>query len=135
MRNQVLTTTSLSLGHRLIYFFGIGGTAALVHLCTVFILVNFLNIPALVANIFAFLIAFNVSFLGHKYFTFSHLHDEKRLSLPHFFLVASSAGVINELLFFLLLEYTTFNYLFALILVLGFVSIYTFVVSRSWACR
>ncbi|QEY53286.1 GtrA family protein [Legionella longbeachae] len=135
MRNQVLTTISLSLGLRLIYFLGVGGTAALVHLSAVFILVNFLYLPALIANIFAFLIAFNVSYLGHKYFTFSQLHDEKRLSLPHFFLVAASAGVINELLFFLLLEYTTLNYLFALILVLGSVSIYSFIISRTWACR
>ncbi|KTD14549.1 GtrA-like protein [Legionella gratiana] len=128
-------TTPLSLGQRLIYFLGVGGTAAIVHLFTVFILVNFLYVPALIANVFAFLIAFNVSFLGHKYLTFAHLHDEKRLSLPHFFLIASSAGIINELLFFLLLEYTRLNYLFALIVTLGFVSVYNFIVSRSWACR
>lgn len=128
-------TTSLSLWHRLIYFIGIGGTAALVHLFAVFNLVNFLYVPALVANILAFLIAFNVSFLGHKYLTFSNMHDEKKLRLPHFFLVASSAGLINELLYFLLLQYTTLNYLFALILVLGFVSVYNFTISRLWACR
>ncbi|MCE0722478.1 MULTISPECIES: GtrA family protein [Legionella] len=128
-------TAQLKLRHRLIYFVGIGSVAAFVHLFTVFHLVKFIHFQALVANVFAFLIAFNVSFLGHKYLTFSQLHNEKNLSLPHFFLVAASAGIINEMLYFLLLRYTALNYLFALFLVLGFVSIYSFVISRFWACR
>ncbi|WP_454785589.1 GtrA family protein [Legionella sp. WA2024007413] len=128
-------TTPLKLRYRLIYFIGIGGSAALIHLFTVFNLVKFMHVQALIANIFAFLIAFNVSFLGHKYLTFAQLHDEKILSLPHFFLVAVSAGLINEMLYFLLLRYTTLNYLFALFLVLGCVSVYSFIISRVWACR
>lgn len=128
-------TAQLKLRYRLIYFAAIGGSAALIHLFVVFNLVNFLQIQALTANVFAFLIAFNVSFLGHKYLTFARLHDEKILSLPHFFLVAASAGIINEMLYFLLLRYTTLNYLFALFLVLGLVSVYSFTISRFWACR
>jgi len=128
-------TAQLKLGQRLIYFAGIGGAAALIHLFTVFNLVNFMQVQALTANVFAFLIAFNVSFLGHKHLTFSQLHDEKILSLPHFFGVAASAGIINEILYFLLLRYTSLNYLFALFLVLGFVSVYSFIISRFWACR
>ncbi len=128
-------TTPLKLRHRLFYFAGIGGSAAIVHLSIVFLLVHFIHIPALIANIFAFFTAFNVSFFGHKYLTFSQLHDEKSLSLPHFFLVASSAGAINEGLYFLVLQYTHFNYLIALVLVIGFVSIYSFILSRYWACR
>lgn len=93
-------TAQLKLRHRLIYFVGIGGAAAFVHLFTVFNLVKFIHIQALVANVLAFLIAFNVSFLGHKYLTFSQLRDEKNLSLPHFFLVAASAGIMNEMLYF-----------------------------------
>ncbi|MCW8398581.1 GtrA family protein [Legionella sp. PATHC038] len=128
-------TAQLKLRYRLIYFAAIGGSAALIHLFVVFNLVNFMQIQALTANVFAFLIAFNVSFLGHKYLTFARLHDEKILSLPHFFLVAASAGIINEMLYFLLLRYTTLNYLFALFLVLGLVSVYSFTISRFWACR
>lgn len=128
-------TTPLKLRYRLVYFVSIGGSAALIHLFTVFNLVKFMHVQALIANVFAFLVAFNVSFLGHKYLTFSRLHNEKILSLPHFFLVAASAGIINEIFYFLLLHYTTLNYLFALFLVLGFVSIYSFFISRFWACR
>lgn len=128
-------TTSLKITHRLMYFVIIGASSALIHLLTVLCLVTFLQLRPLIANIFAFLLAFNVSYIGHKYLTFSKLDDEKRLSLPHFFLVASSAGVINEFLYFLILHYSTLNYVIALILVLGTVSIYSFLVSKFWACR
>lgn len=94
-----------------------------------------MHVHALTANVFAFLLAFNVSFFGHKYLTFSRLHNEQILSLPHFFLVAASAGIINELLYYFLLNYTHLNYLLALFLVLGLVSVYSFTVSRFWACR
>jgi putative flippase GtrA len=90
---------------------------------------------ALVANIFGYLIAFNVSFFGHKYLTFSHLHNAKILSLPHFFLVVISGGILNETLYFLLLRYTHLNYMIALVLVLGSVAVYSFLMSRFWACR
>lgn len=128
-------TTSLKLKHRLIYYAAIGCTSALVHLLMVFLLVQYVYFPALVANVFAFFTAFNVSFFGHKYLTFSQLHDKKILSLPHFFLVAVSAGMINESLYFLVLYFSHLNYLIALILVLGLVSIYSFFLARYWACR
>ncbi|MDR3503301.1 MAG: GtrA family protein [Legionella sp.] len=125
----------LKLKHRLVYYAGIGSAAAGTHLSIVFLLVNFAHMHALVANIFAFFTAFNVSFFGHKYLTFSQLHDQKVLSLPHFFLVAASAGAINEGLYFLVLRCTHLNYLFALGLVLFLVSVYSFLLSRYWACR
>lgn len=128
-------TATLKLPHRLVLFAGIGIAAASVHIFVVFNLVSFMQLSPLVANVFAFLIAFNISFIGHKYLTFHQLDGEKQLSLPHFFLVASSAGIINEVLYFLLLEYTGINYLISLILVLGLVAIYSFILSRFWACR
>lgn len=135
MRNPVLTTTLFSLKHRLIYYAVIGGTAALVHLSIVFLLVNYANFHALFANIFAFLTAFNVSYFGHKHLTFSKLEDQKTLRLPHFFTVAISACAINEALYFLVLHFTHLNYMLALLLVLTCVSIYSFILSRYWACR
>lgn len=135
MRKPVLTTAAIKLSHRLIYFSGIGALSAAIHLLIVFYLVNYQEVQPLLANIFAFLTAFNVSYLGHKYLTFASLQHEKKLSLPHFFGVASSAGLLNELLYFLLLRYSPVHYLISLIAVLGFVSIYSFLLSRYWACR
>lgn len=135
MRHPALTTTSLKLSHRLVYFIGIGVTASLTHILIVLSIVSCNLLQPLIANIIAYSIAFNVSFFGHKYLTFSQLHDQKQLSLPHFILVASSAGIINELLYFLFLTYTHLNYITSLILVLGMVSVYTYILSRFWACR
>jgi len=119
-------TMSLKLTHRLIYFAVIGAGAALVHILTVLGLVTFMQLQPLTANIFAFFLAFNVSYFGHRALTFSKLDNKKQLSLPHFFLVASSAGILNEFLYFLLLNNTSLNYLIALFLVLVFISIYSF---------
>jgi putative flippase GtrA len=135
MRNPVLTTTPLRLKHRLLYYAAIGCTAALVHLGIVYLLVSYAHFHALFANIFAFFTAFNVSFIGHKYLTFSQLHDQKMLRLPYFFMVALSAGTINEGLYFIVLRVTHLNYMVALLLVLTLVSIYSFILSRYWACR
>jgi putative flippase GtrA len=120
---------------QVLFFSTIGASAALAHILIVLGLVSNLNTPPLIANVIAFFIAFNISYFGHKYLTFSGLKDEKQLSLPHFFLVASSAGIINEFLYFILLKYTPLNYLIALILVLGLVAVYSFLLSRFWACR
>lgn len=121
--------------HRLIYFLGIGATAALVHLSLVLGLVNYGLFQPLIANVFAYLIAFNVSYLGHKHLTFSRLDNQKKLSLAHFFIVSSSAGLLNELIYFILLKYTALNYMLALIIVLGIVAFYTYFLSKFWACR
>ena len=116
---------------QLLFFSGIGASAALAHLLSVLNLVSHFSIEPLLANV----IAFNISYLGHKYLTFSQLENQKQLSLPHFFLVAFSAGVLNELLYYLLLNYTTIHYLLALVVVLGLVATYSFFLSRFWACR
>lgn len=124
-----------NLSHRLLYFGLIGISAASVHLLTVLILVTYLHFPPLIANIFGFLFAFCLSFCGHKYLTFAKLQDNKQLRLPHYFLVASSAGIMNELLYFFVLHYTPLNYLVALTLVLATVSVYSFLMAKLWACR
>ncbi|MGL6029174.1 MAG: GtrA family protein [Legionella sp.] len=120
---------------QLLFFVSIGASAALVHIITVLSLVTYLELSPLLANVIAFLIAFNVSYLGHRYVTFARLDNQKKLSLPHFFLVASTGGIINEGLYYLILRYTHINYLMALIMVLAMVAVYSFILSRFWACR
>lgn len=135
MRTQALITATFKLKQRLLCFAVIGGVAALTHLFIVFQLVTREQLHPLLANMLAFFVAFNISYLGHRHLTFSRLNDNKQLRLPHFFLVASSAGLLNELLYFLLLKYTHLNYLPALFLVLGLISLYSYMISRHWACR
>lgn len=126
--------TSLNKSQRGFFFLLIGSLAAFVHVFSVGIFVNFLRISPLIANAFSFLIAFNVSYLGHKNLTFSGL-GSKQLRLPRFFIVAISAGIMNEGLYFIFLQYTHVHYLVALILVLILMSCFSFLCSRYWACR
>lgn len=126
---------NLKLTHRLLYFILVGVLAATIHLLVVYILVSIFDVMALLANIVAFFIAFNISFIGHQHLTFAHMQDKKKLQLTHYFAVAASAGIINEVLYFVLLKYTDLNYLLALFGVLIFVSCYSFTMSRFWACR
>lgn len=127
VQNKLLRRVSL--------FIATGGLAALLHLTIVFLLVSYFNQLPLVANVFAFLTAFNVSYLGHRHFTFAGMEDERQLQLPHFFAVAVSAGCLNELLYYLVLNYTSLPYLPALVLVLGLVAVYSYTLSQWWACR
>lgn len=123
--------TAFKINRSVAYFLLIGAGAALTHLSVV----AYLNLDPLLSNIIAFLVAFNVSFLGHKYLTFAAIPNQKQLRLPYFFLVAVSALLLNEFLYFLFLRYTSLHYLIALILVLIMVAVYTFILSKFWACR
>lgn len=115
-------------------FVMVGACAAAVHYCTVVILVEWGQWPVLVANVVAFLIAFCVSFSGHAYLTFSQKKHRIAHALPRFFLVASCAFAINEILLYGLLS-LGLPYQLALIMVLLFVAAGTFVVSKYWAFR
>lgn len=126
--------TKLKNKSRLLYFAGIGLISTLVHLTAVMVLVTH-GLTPLIANLIAFLIAFNISFLGHRSLTFAQLQDNKQLQLLPFFIVAVSAGVLNEYMYYLLLHYTRLNYLIALLITISIVAVFTFTVSRFWACR
>jgi len=53
------------------YFLIIGALASIVNFILVFIIVHLGLAKPLVANFFAFLIAFNISYFGHRFLTFS----------------------------------------------------------------
>lgn len=132
---QALITQRNKATQQLFFFASIGTSAALAHLFIVLYLVNRLDLQPLVANVIAFFIAFNISYLGHRNLTFAQVNNDKQLRLPYFFLVATSAGLLNESLYYLLLNYTDIHYLLALILVLALVAVYSFLLARFWACR
>ncbi len=120
-----------SLGQ--LFRFGIIGIAAA---CTqfagVFILVHFFHLHPLLANVFAFLVAFQVSFHGHKFWTFAseakHLH-----AMSKFLVVALLSFCLNEGLYTYFLLRLHLNYLVALVIVLIIVPPITFILSKFWA--
>jgi putative flippase GtrA len=87
----------------------------------------------LLANIIGFLLAFQVSHSGHRRFTFQDQESPASSSRGRFFLVALLSFAVNEVLFGLLLRFTTLDYRIALGMVLVAVAALTFVLARYWA--
>ncbi|MCY1559138.1 GtrA-like protein [compost metagenome] len=92
-----------------------------------------IGLSPLLANLLGFLMAFKVSYWGHRLKTFGARHVPHLKALPRFFLVASLGFVLNETLYFLLLRYTQLDYRDALLLVLAAVAGLTFLLGRFWA--
>lgn len=114
--------------------FGIVGVSAVcVHWLVVATLVPALDLHPLVANVFGSLSAFQVSYWGHRIWTFRARSLDHRQTLPRFIIVACASFSINETLYFLLLHYTCLDYRIALFIILGSVASITFVLSRQWA--
>lgn len=118
-----------------LFRFGITGTtAALVNFFSVVLIVEYAHLQPLVANIFAFLLAFNVSYFGHRFWTFGH-KSHGRESLPKFFTISITCFFLNEGLFALLLAKTQLHYTWALIITILIVAILSFVLSKLWAFK
>lgn len=111
--------------------FGAVGIAAMaVHWVAVTLLVP-LGVEPLFANIIAFAIAFNVSYVGHRNWTFAD-KTPHAATFRRFLGVALLSFALNEVLYYLLLRQGV-EYRIALFVVLVAVAALTFVLSRYWA--
>ncbi len=117
----------------LFWFAAVGLTAMAVHLGAVALVLVPLGLSPLVANVIAFLIAFQVSHAGHHRFTFSHQQAPVAQSRWRFFAVACTSFAVNELMYAALLRWTALDYQLALFIVLVLVAALTFASSRAWA--
>lgn len=114
-------------------FIAVGVSALLTHWLVVILLVSAAGLPPLVANVFAFLVAFNVSYFGHRHLTFNAGERSHRQTLPRFATVAASSFLVNEALYWLLLNFTPLRYDLAMLLVLGTVAGMTYLLGKFWA--
>lgn len=123
----------MSLRKELVIFLAVGAVAALVHLLSVWLLVYFDLLRPLQANIMGFLIAFNVSYIGHCRFTFNY---KKKLSVYHwtkFFSIAIASFLINQTAYFYALKWFGLHfYLPILMVILIAVAVFTFLFSKFW---
>lgn len=113
-------------------FIVVGSSAASVHFLIVLALVQRLQLPPLLANVIAFFVAFNLSYAGHHFWTFSHETRSHTQSLPRFLLVAAGSFCLNEWLYFLLLRYAPLPYWLSLGIILALVAMITFLFSKFW---
>ncbi len=109
-----------------------GAAAALTHYSIVMLLFK-RNIALQYANLIAFLLAYWVSYFGHRIFTFKAQHIAHRQTLPKFTLVAGLGFLFNES--FLLLSNLYFSSPVSTLVCVAIVltSIVTFLLNRFFA--
>jgi len=109
-----------------------GAAAALAHYSIVMLLFK-RNIALQYANLIAFLLAYWVSYFGHRIFTFKAQHIAHRQTLPKFTLVAGLGFLFNES--FLLLSNLYFSAPVSTLVCVAIVltSIVTFLLNRFFA--
>lgn len=121
------------MNRELLWFGIVGVSAMLLHFMLVAVVLVPFGLPPLLANILAFLLAFQVSYWGHRHKTFDAAHVPHRQALPRFFMVSCLSFALNETMYFVLLHFTTLDYRLALLIVLASVAVFTFVLSKLWA--
>lgn len=116
--------------------FGIVGvTAAVVHFSSVIFFVQIALLKPLVANIVAFPIAFQVSYWGHRQWTFNGTTALHSLAIPRLLLTSITGLIVNESLFYVFLVICNLPYPLALFIVLSTLPILTFIVNKFWVFR
>jgi len=115
------------------WFLLVGVAASLTHMA-VFALLQHQMWPEL-ANASGFVVAFFVSFFGHRFLSFSDTSTAAHTSLLRFGITALAGFGANELVFSLLLRGAGWPSLLALVAGLAVAAAQTFVLSRYWAFR
>lgn len=117
--------------------FGVVGLGAtLVHVLVYAGLIELLGIAPLLANTLGFATAVNVSFIGHRRWTFSDQRQGRaQRSLARFWVVSLFGFVLNTLFVWLVTGPLALAYGWAIPLIAGVTPLLTFVSSRVWAFR
>lgn len=140
MNNKAPTTESTtSTSKQALWFLVVGASAALVHFLVLISIVGTTSISPAWANVFAFLVAFMVSFIGHFYLTFRQSTGIKNSALNILlkWFTSSAAGFIaNQGLF--VLGMTWFGehyYMLIWLIVTGVITVMTFALGKLWAFK
>lgn len=108
----------------------VGVVAMLTHFVVVLLLVP-AGLNPLVANVVAFFVAFQISFYGHRNWTFNVSPRPRQYS--SMMAVSLAAFAMNEGLYALLLRQGRMNYQIALAVVLVVIAMVTFIGAKFWA--
>lgn len=117
------------------WFTIVGAGAALVHYVSALILEGCLMLSPGLANFLAFLLAFPVSYFGHRALSFADSGNTHGYALPRFLLVACTGFSGNQIMLLALLRFSDMPFWLALAIVMGIVALATYLLSRYWAFR
>lgn len=110
-------------------FILVGGLATLVHILVAGTLLALSALRPYGANLVAFLVAFGVSYCGHRYLTFA-----RQGSILRFFVVAIAGFALNNLLLTGLLALGLSAFL-AIVVATALVPVFSYLASSLWAFR
>jgi putative flippase GtrA len=114
-------------------FLLVGACAALVHLAAVYLLVEFAGLLPAQANVLAFMLAFAVSYLGQRRFTFGDAAPWQS-SVWRWGMVSVLGFVLNQFLFTQALQRLPNQpYLLSLAVVTLLVAAISFLLGKVWA--
>lgn len=125
--------TNHKLTRSVTWFACIGALAALVHYVVAVGLEGYLQIVPAWANIWGFVCAFPVSYIGHRTWSFPESNKAHQHTLPRFLSVAVLGFLANQTLVLLSLRYTTLPFWLVLAVVMVVVAVSTYLFSRFWA--
>ncbi|AMO57364.1 hypothetical protein GZ77_15715 [Endozoicomonas montiporae] len=120
---------------QIIKFTVVGAFAALVHLITLWLGVNFLALDPVIGNIIAFVFAFTASFCGQSLWTFNHKSHNPSAALRYLMVQLLCSFLLNQSFYTLLIVYTSLHYLVSSFIVLITIPVITFTLSKYWAFR
>ena len=115
------------------WFLAVGGAAALTHLAVFALAQHYLR-PEL-ANAAGFVVAFALSFGGHRRLSFKDGNTTLGQSFQRFAVTALVGFASNEAVFVLLLRVAGWSSLLALLAAMVAAAAQTFLLSRFWAFR
>ena len=122
------------LNQQIVRFGIIGCIGAFINMLIVVFMVEHMHWHPLGANIIGFLGSFNISYFGHRYYSFSdQVSNNHTTSITRFLFIALSSFGLNELLFYLFLTYCHFHYTLSLIFVIAVVATINFILNKFWA--
>jgi putative flippase GtrA len=124
-----------SLILQLMRFGIVGGTSATVHFSVVVFLVQITLLNPLIANVIGFFIALQVSYWGHRTWTFSGTTAVHSVAIPRLLVVYSTAFILNESMFYLFLVILNLPYMLALLIVLTTLPMLTFLFGKFWVFK
>lgn len=133
MPEQQVSSAVPQAGRAGLWFVAVGGTASLTHMA-VFALFRLHVWPEL-ANACGFLIAFFVSFAGHRFLSFRDTQTSLGQSFTRFVATALAGFACNEAVFMLLLRLLQWPDWAALGCALVIAAGQTFLLSRYWAFK
>jgi putative flippase GtrA len=121
--------------HSISWFAVIGAVAATVHYVVAVSLEFTQVLSAIHANTAGFLLAFPVSYFGHRQLSFSGQNSSHWHAFPRFFIVALVGFLANQLLVINAIYFTSVPFWLVLGIVMVMVAVSTYFLSRFWAFK